>query len=46
MEALILPRVEAVNTPDNFEGLEIVSFFERLKTLNLASPKIFHASGE
>jgi hypothetical protein len=40
MEALILPRVEAVKTPDSFEAFEMVSFFDKLKTLNLASPNI------
>ncbi len=43
MEALILPKDDAVNTSDNLDGLEIVSFLE---TLNLASPYIFPASGE
>ena len=46
MDALILPNVEAVKTPDNLEGFEIVSFLDRLSTLNFARPKIFPASGE
>ena len=46
MEALILPFEENVTTPDNFEGFEMVSFFDRSNRLNFANPNVFPCSVE
>src|SRR5687768_7038920 len=45
-DALILPFEENVTIPESFDGLEIVSFFDRSNRLNFANPIVLPCSVE